>query len=76
MEEAVRALRQRPESQQGKIDTKRAGPKNPVIAGTRIPVRSIKDFAEAGFSIEKIREQYPTLTDADVRAAIDFKIAA
>jgi uncharacterized protein (DUF433 family) len=76
MEEAVKALRQRPEAQHGRIDTKRSGPKNPVLAGTRIPVRSIKEFADAGYTLEKIREQYPSLTDADIRAAIEYKIAA
>lgn len=76
MEEAVRALRQRPETEYGKIDTKRMGTKNPVVAGTRIPIRTIQDFAEAGYTIPRIIEQYPSLTDADVRAALKYNIAA
>ena len=41
-----------------------------VIAGTRIPVRSIKAFADAGYSVDAIRKEYPTLTEEDIRAAI------
>jgi DNA-binding transcriptional MerR regulator len=76
MAEAVQALRRRPETSIGQIDTKRAAARNPVIAGTRIPVRTIKDFAEAGYSVDQIVEQYPSLTPDDVRAAIAYKAAA
>jgi DNA-binding transcriptional MerR regulator len=76
MDEAVRALRRRPDSAIGQIDVKRSGAKNPVIAGTRIPVRSVKDFVEAGYSVDQIVEQYPSLTPDDVRAAIAHKDAA
>lgn len=76
MNEAVRALRQRNQSSIGRIDTKRQGAKNPVIAGTRITVQSIKDFAEAGYSPEQIIAQYPSLTKEDVRAAMEHKEAA
>lgn len=44
-----------------------------VIAGTRIPVAAIKRFAEDGYSIERIKQEYPTLTKADIRAAIEHK---
>ncbi|ODT71717.1 MAG: hypothetical protein ABS75_07145 [Pelagibacterium sp. SCN 63-23] len=46
-----------------------------VIAGTRIPVRSIKAFADAGYSVEQIIEQYPSLTREDIEAAIAHKAA-
>lgn len=42
-----------------------------VIAGTRIPVATIKRFAEDGFSIQQIMREYPTLTEADIKAAIE-----
>jgi uncharacterized protein (DUF433 family) len=42
-----------------------------VVAGTRIPVATIKRFAEDGYSIEQIVNEYPTLTAADVEAAIE-----
>ncbi|MGN6622106.1 MAG: DUF433 domain-containing protein [Sphingomonas sp.] len=43
-----------------------------VIAGTRIPVKVIQEFAAAGYSIAQIRKEYPTLTKEDVEAAINF----
>jgi uncharacterized protein (DUF433 family) len=42
----------------------------PVIAGTRILVKAIKNFWKAGYSIDQIREQYPVLTTEDIRAAL------
>jgi uncharacterized protein (DUF433 family) len=42
----------------------------PVIAGTRILVKAIKNFGKAGYSIDQIREQYPVLTMEDIRAAL------
>ena len=41
-----------------------------VFAGTRIPVRSIKALHDAGYSVERILESYPGITERDVRAAI------
>jgi uncharacterized protein (DUF433 family) len=74
MEKAVRALRSsRDAGTIGKIHRHRNTAANkPVIAGTRIPVKSIKAFAEAGYSIDQIREQYPVLTAEDVRAALAY----
>jgi uncharacterized protein (DUF433 family) len=40
----------------------------PVIAGTRIPVRTVARFLEAGYSPEAILEQYPSLTLEDIAA--------
>jgi uncharacterized protein (DUF433 family) len=77
MEEAVRAMRQRDESLIGKINKKRGVAHNQlVIAGTRIPVKSIQAFWELEHSIEFIKEQYPTLTEDDIRAAINYKAVA
>ncbi len=76
MRRAVEEMRRRDKAVMGKIDTKLGGSKNPVIAGTRIPVRTIKAFTKEGYSVEAILEQYPTLTADDVRAAIEFKSAA
>jgi uncharacterized protein (DUF433 family) len=73
MERAVRTLRQRPPDAVGKIVKRRGIAANkPVIAGTRIPVKSIKAFADAGYSIDRIRAQYPVLTEEDIRAALDY----
>ena len=70
---AVRALRERPPEMIGRIVKHRGTAANkPVIAGTRIPVKSIKAFADAGYSIDQIREQYPVLTKEDIRAALNY----
>jgi uncharacterized protein (DUF433 family) len=77
MEDAVRALWKRDDSAIGKIERRKNIAHNQaVIAGTRIPVRSIKAFAEAGYSIERIQKEYPTLTAEDIKAAIAFVAAA
>jgi uncharacterized protein (DUF433 family)/DNA-binding transcriptional MerR regulator len=75
--EAIKVLRQRDASSIGKVARKRGIAYNqPVIAGTRIPVRSVKAFFAAGYTVEQIRKEYPTLTEADVLAAIQYDTAA
>jgi uncharacterized protein (DUF433 family) len=77
MLEAVRSLRERDAATVGHITRHRGTANNrPVVAGTRIPVKSIKAFDKAGYSIDQIREQYPILTVADVRAALAYGEAA
>lgn len=44
----------------------------PVVAGSRIPVRAIQRFHEAGYSIKQIITEYPTLNEQDVIAAIQY----
>lgn len=44
----------------------------PVVAGTRIPISSIKAFAEAGYSAQQIVDQYPLLSVEDVHAALAY----
>jgi len=41
-----------------------------VIAGTRIPVSAIFDFSAAGYSVEEILREYPTLTEEDIQAVL------
>jgi uncharacterized protein (DUF433 family) len=77
VEEAVRSMRARDTSLVGTIERQRNVAHNePVLAGTRIPVRSIKAFAKAGYSAEQIRKEYPTLTEEDIRAALAYDKAA
>lgn len=45
----------------------------PVIAGTRIPVATIRRFHEAGVSVQGIIDEYPQLTEADVAAALAYE---
>ena len=77
MRDQINRLKERDPSQIGKIERRRKIASNQwVIAGTRIPVESIKAFAAEGFSIERIKLEYPTLTEADIKAAIDYAAAA
>ena len=41
-----------------------------VVAGTRIPLRAIRQFADAGYGVADILREYPSLTEADVRVAL------
>ena len=73
-ERDVGDLNRRDESMIGKVTRSRNICHNSwVIAGTRIPVVAIKRFAEEGYSISQIREEYPTLTEADIRSAIQHE---
>ena len=42
----------------------------PVLAGTRIPVSTIQSLHEAGWSTERIVDNYPGLDAADVAAVL------
>jgi len=65
--------RARREGSIGRVERKRNVSRNaPVIAGTRIPVATIKRFHDAGYSAEAIIEEYPDLTTQDVRAALVY----
>lgn len=77
MHDRIRRLGERGASQIGRIERKRGVAGNQaVIAGTRIPVGSVKAFADAGYSVDQIRREYPSLTEDDIRAAIAFDRAA
>ena len=47
-----------------------------VISGTRIPVNAIKRFAEAGYTVDQILQEYPDITEEDVGAAVGFDASA
>jgi uncharacterized protein (DUF433 family) len=71
VEERVRDLRQRKAEQRGHIERHKYVVRNAsVIAGTRIPTAAIRRFREAGYSVDEIIRQYPTLAREDVEAAI------
>ncbi|MGD0538113.1 MAG: DUF433 domain-containing protein [Verrucomicrobiota bacterium] len=44
----------------------------PVIRGTRVTVQTVLEFLAAGDSVEDVLSEYPTLTDDDVRACLDY----
>jgi uncharacterized protein (DUF433 family) len=45
---------------------------DPVIVGTRIPVRLIYQRAHAGDTVETIRQAYPHLTPAQIHDALSY----
>jgi uncharacterized protein (DUF433 family) len=63
------ALRHREAAQVGKIERHRyVSHHSDVIAGTRIKVTTIRRFIEAGYSTADILKEYPSLTEADIKA--------
>jgi len=74
MRDAIAQLNRRDADQQGKVVREKFVAQNqPVIAGTRIPVSAIKSFARAGYAVGAIIKEYPSLTAADVQAAIEYE---
>jgi len=70
----IKSLSKRNEDQVGKIMRNRNISHNaPVISGTRIPVRAIKNFYDDGYSVQQSIEEYPSLSTADVEAALQFE---
>ena len=73
MRTAVKRLSKRDDDDYGRIEQKRNVSHNsPVIAGTRIPVSSIARLKEDGFSVRQIVDEYPSLSEADVEAALRY----
>ncbi len=71
VEARVADLQKRPKSQFGQIERHKHVVRNaPVIAGTRIPTASIRRFHEAGYTLDQILAEYPSLTRKDVEAAL------
>lgn len=71
MKEEVNKARNRDASEIGKVVQHRYVAHNlPVVAGTRIPTRTIMRFHEAGYSPAEIVAEYPTLTEQDVLSVI------
>lgn len=58
----------------GKIEQSRYVNHNAaVVAGTRVRVSTVKAFADAGYSHMRIIEEFPDLTEEDIRAALQFE---
>lgn len=71
VQDRVRELSVRTSDQVGHVERHKFVVRNaPVLAGTRIPTAAIKRFRDAGYSIEEILRQYPTLKREDVDAAL------
>jgi uncharacterized protein (DUF433 family) len=46
----------------------------PVIKGTRIPVYLILELLSAGYDFKRIIKAYPTLTEEDIKAAVNYAV--
>jgi len=69
-------LKTRQQSEIGRLSRSRGVNHNQwVVAGTRIPVATIKRLHEDGLSVAKIIEEYPDLTAADIDAALGHEDA-
>jgi len=44
----------------------------PVIKGTRIPVDAIVRRIAEGMTVKEILEDYPNLTEGDIKAALEY----
>lgn len=72
----IETLRDRDPRMAGKV-VKRRGvhASSPIFAGTRIPVETVQHYLREGFDAEKIIEEYPSLTPADIEAARRYAAA-
>ena len=71
---AVARLRQRQPEDVGRVMQRHDVLGNtPVLAGTRIPTAAVWNFHVAGYDTSAILGEYPTLTPADVQAAIAYE---
>jgi uncharacterized protein (DUF433 family) len=46
----------------------------PIIKGTRTPVYLILELLSAGYDFKRIIKAYPTLTEEDIKAAVDYAV--
>jgi len=44
----------------------------PCIKGTRIMVSNVLSLIAGGYDFERIRRNYPEITDEDIRAAVEY----
>jgi uncharacterized protein (DUF433 family) len=64
---AAAEMSKRPHEQVGTIEKHRGVAHNArVFAGTRVPVRAVERFLDAGYSVDAILKEYPTLQRADI----------
>jgi uncharacterized protein (DUF433 family) len=72
--EKAQSLKARSSEQIGKVLRNRFVVHNmPVLAGTRVPTAAVWNLHEAGYTTERIIEEYPRLAAQDVAAAIQYE---
>ncbi len=74
LERKVKEMKKRNPKSIGEIDYSRKD--RPTISGTRVTVAAIQSFHGAGYSVEQILQEYPSLSIKDIQAAIAFESAA
>ncbi len=74
IEARVRQMSVRAQDQKGKVEQHKFVARNAtVIAGTRIPTAAIRRFRDAGYTIQQIIKEYPSLSTSDIKAALKFE---
>lgn len=74
MAREAEALKGRPQDTIGQVSRNRFIAGNQwVIAGTRIPVSAVVEFADAGYDVQQIIREYPDLTESYIAAALDHE---
>jgi len=69
VEKGVEELKTRDQVQIGRFERHpNVSRNNLVLAGTRVPVATILEYIEDGYSVERILQDFPTLTIADIEA--------
>jgi uncharacterized protein (DUF433 family) len=72
-ERSLKRLNRRKPKQIGKIEQHRYVVRNePVIAGTRVPASAVYRLHQAGYSSQRIIDEFPRLRPADIEAAIQL----
>lgn len=67
-------LKSRSADSRGSVERHRFVSRNSwVVAGTRIPTATIRRYRDAGFSVPEIIEEYPSLTEEDIFAALEHE---
>ena len=70
---AIQRMNERGSDERGQIVRSRFVMQNePVFAGTRIPVATIKRYLDAGYPPNRIIEEFPQLTATDIKAASNY----
>jgi DNA-binding transcriptional MerR regulator len=70
--ESIEAIGKRSPNQVGRVVKIRGVNRNAwTVAGTRVPIASVRRLHEDGYSVDQIIAEYPDLTEVDVRAALD-----
>ncbi|SEL16831.1 MerR HTH family regulatory protein [Roseovarius azorensis] len=72
--EKISEIKSRPKEKFGSVERNKFVARNSwVISGTRIPTATIRRYSDAGYSVDQIIEEYPSLSRTDVLAALEHE---